>query len=98
VTPATPVSGTGITGGGSGYIAILAHVGRVLYGTELGSVTLKINNQQRVCHYLSLGIAVASAQGGGGKQVRQSDCKEAMHMREHTSTCLGGLHMLGVWV
>ena len=27
----------------------LAHVGRVLYGTELGSVTLKINNQQREC-------------------------------------------------
>ena len=21
--------------------------------------------------------------------MRQSDCKEAMHMREHTSTCLG---------
>jgi hypothetical protein len=28
----------------------LAHVGRVLYGTELGSVTLKINNQQRESH------------------------------------------------
>jgi hypothetical protein len=26
VTPATPVSGTGITGGGSGYIALLAHM------------------------------------------------------------------------
>ncbi len=25
VTPATPVSGRGITGGGSGYVAILAH-------------------------------------------------------------------------
>ena len=34
------MSGTGITGGGSGYAAILAHAG-VLYGTELGSVTLK---------------------------------------------------------
>ena len=34
-------SGTGITGGGSGYAAILAHAGGVLYGTELGSVTLK---------------------------------------------------------
>ena len=32
---------TGITGGGSGYAAILAHAGGVLYGTELGSVTLK---------------------------------------------------------
>ena len=31
----------GITGGGSGYAAILAHAGGVLYGTELGSVTLK---------------------------------------------------------
>ena len=38
-------SGTGITGGGSGYAAILAHAGGVLYGMELGSVTLKINNQ-----------------------------------------------------
>ena len=28
-------------GGGSGYIALLAHMGWVLYGTELGSVTLK---------------------------------------------------------
>jgi hypothetical protein len=34
-------SGTGITGGGSGYAAILAHAEGVLYGTELGSVTLK---------------------------------------------------------
>jgi hypothetical protein len=34
-------SGTGITGGGSGYAAILAHAGGVLYGTELGSVTLQ---------------------------------------------------------
>ena len=34
-------SGTGITGGGSGYAALLAHAGGVLYGTELGSVTLK---------------------------------------------------------
>jgi hypothetical protein len=34
-------SGTGITGGGSGYAAILAHAGGVLYGMELGSVTLK---------------------------------------------------------
>jgi hypothetical protein len=34
--------GTGITGGGgSGYATILAHAGGVLYGTELGSVTLK---------------------------------------------------------
>ena len=34
--------GTGITGGGgSGYAAILAHAEGVLYGTELGSVTLK---------------------------------------------------------
>jgi len=39
------VSGTGITGGGSGYAALLAHAGWVLYGMELGSVTLKINNQ-----------------------------------------------------
>jgi hypothetical protein len=45
VTSATPVSGTGITGGGSGYAALLAHAGWVLYGMELGSVTLKINNQ-----------------------------------------------------
>jgi hypothetical protein len=30
-----------ITGGGSEYAAILAHAGRVLYGMELGSVTLK---------------------------------------------------------
>jgi hypothetical protein len=34
-------SGTGITGGGSGYAAILAHAEGALYGTELGSVTLK---------------------------------------------------------
>jgi hypothetical protein len=34
-------SGTRITGGGSGYAAILAHAGGALYGTELGSVTLK---------------------------------------------------------
>ncbi len=39
------VSGTGITGGGSGYAALLAHAGGVLYGMELGSVTLKINTQ-----------------------------------------------------
>jgi hypothetical protein len=45
VTSATPVSGTGITGGGSGYAALLAHGGWVLYGMELGSVTLQINNQ-----------------------------------------------------
>jgi hypothetical protein len=31
----------GITGGGSGYAGILAHAGGALYGTELGSVTLK---------------------------------------------------------
>ncbi len=35
------MSGTGITGGGSGYAALLAHAGGVLYGMELGSVTLK---------------------------------------------------------
>ena len=34
-------SGRGITGGGSGYAALLAHVEGALYGTELGSVTLK---------------------------------------------------------
>jgi hypothetical protein len=34
-------SGTRITCGGSGYAAILAHAGGFLYGTELGSVTLK---------------------------------------------------------
>ena len=34
-------TGRGITGGGSGYAALLAHAGGVLYGTELGSVTLK---------------------------------------------------------
>jgi hypothetical protein len=34
-------SGSRITGGGSGYDALLAHAGGVLYGTELGSVTLK---------------------------------------------------------
>ena len=34
-------SGSRITGGGPGYDAILAHAGGVLYGTELGSVTLK---------------------------------------------------------
>ena len=45
MTSATPDSGMGITGGGSGYAALLAHAGGALYGTELGSVTLKINNQ-----------------------------------------------------
>ena len=40
-TWAAPVTGTGITDGGSGYAAHLAHAGGVLYGTELGSVTLK---------------------------------------------------------
>ena len=39
------MSGRGITGGGSGYAALLAHAGGVLYGMELGSVTLKINTQ-----------------------------------------------------
>jgi hypothetical protein len=34
-------SGRRITGGGSGYAAILAHAGGVLYGMELGLVTLK---------------------------------------------------------
>jgi hypothetical protein len=34
-------SGTGITGVGSGYAALLAHAGGALYGMELGSVTLK---------------------------------------------------------
>ena len=34
-------SGRGITGGGPEYAALLAHAGGVLYGTELGSVTLK---------------------------------------------------------
>jgi len=34
-------SGTRITGGGSGYAAILAHAGGALYGMELGSVSLK---------------------------------------------------------
>jgi len=41
VTWAALDSGTGITGGGSGYAALLAHAGGALYGTELGSVTLK---------------------------------------------------------
>jgi hypothetical protein len=41
------VSGRGITGGGSGYAALLAHAEWVLYGMEPGSVTFKINNQQR---------------------------------------------------
>jgi hypothetical protein len=36
-------SGRRITAGGSGYAAILAHAGGALYGTELGSVTLKRN-------------------------------------------------------
>jgi len=49
VTSATPDSGPGrgITGGGSGYAALLAHAEWVprLYGMEPGSVTLKINNQ-----------------------------------------------------
>jgi len=31
----------GITAGGSEYAALLAHTGGALYGTELGSVTLK---------------------------------------------------------
>ena len=35
------MSGRGTTGGGSGYAALLAHAGGVLYGMELGSVTLK---------------------------------------------------------
>ncbi len=30
-----------VTGGGSGYAALLAHAGGGLYGMELGSVTLK---------------------------------------------------------
>jgi hypothetical protein len=34
-------SGSRITGGGAGYAAHLAHAGGILYGTELGSVTLK---------------------------------------------------------
>jgi len=34
-------SGTRITGGGSRYAALLAHAEGALYGTELGSVTLK---------------------------------------------------------
>ena len=38
---ATSDSGSRITGGGSEYAAILAHAGGVLYGMELGSVTLK---------------------------------------------------------
>ena len=54
MTSATPVSGTGITGGGSGYAALLAHAGWVLYGMELGSVTLKINNQ----HTLRISIGM----------------------------------------
>ena len=33
--------GRRITGGGSGYAALLEHAGGVLYGMELGSVTLK---------------------------------------------------------
>jgi hypothetical protein len=41
VTWATPVTGRGITGGGSGYAVLLAHAEGVLYGMELGSVTLK---------------------------------------------------------
>ena len=41
VTWAAMDSGTGITGGGSGYAAMLAHAEGALYGTELGSVTLK---------------------------------------------------------
>ena len=35
------MSGRGITGGGSGYAALLAHAGGALYGTELGLVTFK---------------------------------------------------------
>ena len=35
------MSVTGITGGGSGYAALLAYAEGVLYGTEHGSVTLK---------------------------------------------------------
>jgi hypothetical protein len=38
---AETVSGRGITGGGSGYAALLEHAEGALYGTELGSVTLK---------------------------------------------------------
>jgi hypothetical protein len=34
-------SGSRITGGGSEYAALLAHAEGVLYGMELGSVTLK---------------------------------------------------------
>ena len=34
-------SGRGITGGGSGYAALLAHAEGALYGTDLGSVTLE---------------------------------------------------------
>ena len=34
-------SGSRITGGWSGYAALLAHAGGALYGTELGSVTSK---------------------------------------------------------
>ena len=39
---ATPDSGSRITGGGSGYAALLAHAEGVLYGMELGSVTLDV--------------------------------------------------------
>jgi hypothetical protein len=35
-------SGRGITSGGSGFAAILAHAEGALYGTELGSVTFKL--------------------------------------------------------
>ena len=41
ITWAAMDSGTGITGGGSGETALLAHAQGVLYGTELGSVTLE---------------------------------------------------------
>jgi hypothetical protein len=62
-------SGTRITGGGSGYAALLAHAGGALYGTELGSVTLKrisffcfpikhsthTRGNEQLCHFSRVG-------------------------------------------
>jgi hypothetical protein len=59
------VSGTGTTGGGSGYAAILAHAEGVLYGMELGSVTLKINNQHT--HTPESGLLSEAAQVARGR-------------------------------
>ncbi len=57
-------SGRGITGGGSGYAALLAHAEWVLYGMEPGSVTLKINNQNTRKSFLEPNSGVLDPNSG----------------------------------